>query len=111
VGKVVGETVRLPLSLSVTVYDTFGLMELDALTEPEIVDVFDPVVDAETVGVSFREAVAPIENVSVGVPDSVFDARGELVKVTVVVEVLEELVEPVMLDELVPDFVAREEAE
>lgn len=38
-----------------------------------MVDVLDVVVEAVTVAVSFRDAVAPIENVLVGVPDCVLE--------------------------------------
>jgi hypothetical protein len=88
-----------------------GLTEFDTLTDPDIVDVFDIVVDAVTVAVSFRDAVAPIENVCVGLPDWVLDERDELVNVTVVVDVFDWLEEPVMVPEVVPDLLAWEEAE
>jgi len=88
-----------------------GLTEFDTLTDPDIVDVFDIVVDAVTVAVSFRDAVALIENVCVGLPDWVLDDRDELVNVTVVVDVFDWLEEPVMVPEVVPDLLAWEEAE
>lgn len=88
-----------------------GLTEFETLTDPDIVDVFDIVVDAVTVAVSFRDAVAPIENVWLGVPDWVLDGRDELVKLPVVLDVLDWLEEPVMVAEVVPDLLAWEEAE
>ena len=46
-----------------------------------------------------------------GLPDWVLDERDELVNVTVVVDVLDWLEEPVMVPEVVPDLLACEEAE
>ena len=83
-----------------------GLTEFDTLTDPEMVDVLDVVVEAVTVAVSFRDTVAPIENVLVGVPDWVLEGGEERVKVTVVVGVLDWLEEPVIVPELVPDLLA-----
>lgn len=88
-----------------------GLTEFETLTDPEIVDVFDVVVEAVTVAVFFRDAVAPIENVSVGLEDGVLEGGEERVKVTVVVGVLDWLEEPVMVAEVVPDLLVCEEAE
>jgi hypothetical protein len=88
-----------------------GLTEFETLTDPEIVDVFDVVVEAVTVAVFFRDAVAPIENVSVGLADCVLEGCEERVKVTVVVGVLDWLEEPVMVAEVVPDLLVCEEAE
>ena len=66
-----------------------GLTEFETLADPEMVDVFEVVVEAVTVAVFFRDTVAPIENVLVGVPDCVLEGGEECVKVTVVVEVLD----------------------
>ncbi len=88
-----------------------GLTEFETLADPEIVDVFEVVVEAVTVAVFFRDAVAPIENVCLGLPDGVLDGGEERVKVTVGVDVLDWLEEPVMVAEVVPDLLAWEEAE
>ena len=101
----------MPPPLLVMVYVTLELTELLALTDPEIVDVFDVVVEAVTVTVFFRDAVGPIENVCVGLPDGVFEGGEERVNVTVLVEVLDWLEDPVMVAEVVPDLLACEEAE
>jgi len=111
VGKVVGETVGLPPPLPVTVRVTLGLTELLTLTDPDTVDVLDMVVEAVTVAVSFREVVAPIENVIVGVPDWVLEGGEVLVKLPEVLDVLDWLEEPVIVPDPVELLLAWEEAE
>jgi hypothetical protein len=81
------------------------------LTDPDTVDVLDMVVEAVTVAVFFRDAVAPIENVVVGVPDWVLEGGEDRVKLPEVVGVLDWLEEPVIVPDPVVLLLAREEAE
>lgn len=111
VGNVLGETVGLPPPLVVIVKVSLGLTELLMLTDPDTVDVLDMVVEAVTVAVSFRDAVAPIENVVVGVPDWVLEGGEDRVKVTEVVGVLDWLEEPVIVPDPVALLLVWEDAE
>ena len=87
-----------------------ALTEFEMEAEPEVVDVFETVVEAERVGVVRPEPVAPIDWLKVGVPDWVLEAAEELVKVTEAVDVFEVDVEPVPVGELVVVLDALEEA-
>ena len=107
----VGETVGLPPPLPVIVKVILGLTEFETLTDPDTVGVLDMVVEAVTVAVFFRDTVAPIENETVGVPDWVLEGGEDRVKVTVVVEVLDWLEEPVIVPDPVVLLLAWEEAE
>jgi hypothetical protein len=69
------------------------------------------VVEAVTVAVFFRDTVDPIENVVVGVPDWVLEGGEDRVKVTVVLDVLDWLEEPVIVPDPVELLLAWEEAE
>ena len=88
-----------------------GLTELLTLTDPDTVVVLDVVVEAVSVAVSFRDAVGPIENVVVGVPDWVLDGGEVLVKLPEVVDVLDWLEEPVIVPDPVELLLVWEEAE
>ena len=110
VGKVLCDTVGVTIVVPVIVLLYLGLTEFEIEAEPEMVGVFETVVEAERVDVVRPEAVAPIDWLKVGVPDWVLEAAEELVKVTEAVDVFEDEVEPVPVGELVVDLDVLEEA-
>lgn len=110
VGKVLCDTVGVTIVVPVIVLVYFGLTEFEIDAEPEMVGVFETVVEAERVAVVRPEAVAPIDLLKVGVADWVLEAAEELVKVTEAVDVLVDETEPVPVGELVVDLDALEEA-
>lgn len=74
VGIVVEDTVGLPYVVPVMLNVYFELTEFDIDAEPDTVDVFDTVEDAETVDVGFFVNDATIEEVIVVELDFVLEA-------------------------------------
>jgi hypothetical protein len=111
VGKAVMLTDEVPAPVVVIVEETTGLMEFDRLVDPHAVEVLDIVGEAVTVPVTRGVVLCPIERVRVGEADCVLEEADVREYVTLLLDVLDELVDPVVVLEPVEEALTFEEPE